>query len=1264
MSSNGYDIIDSEKISKIQRELQELLETIPQKWPAPYDAETLATYARQREFHMELPKIQALLNDDPTRIAQGFRELCTQRAEQNQGTLLDITINPSTPTNELYWKLASHLFAPPSLADMLLLLLPGCKRVYFECDSNTFLALNVQRQDWPESAQPNVLTRLTRHRDLLFDQLDLQSLLPDNYLKRLSALARYAPDLAKPVYAQNTTIYERLQRAYRLLRMGCQCSKPLRIVQQAYRLLQACFDEYYLLLLDMPTSNDTDSDASPRSLGAIATGLNTVLRTGDRKPLVSITDHLQKLIQHNETLLRERRLLRISFMPREESSLIRIPDEYIRDAFSKITLLDTAELFYWLDCLDADHYPALLQYTTFRESADTLAKPLRSLIRNHILTDAQEHNLCQAVVANPDKMGGMAHVLNLATQTLSHALLDALIAQGEVGHSLDSSFLDKACQHYTDARDARFLLTLFDQAHYPEQQRLNAVQRLVETARHTHDTSFLPRLFSRLHPVEEMMPLATLLLDTRFTWLCNETGVLSPLLRYAPENERAALCQTVMTRLQSERHARSLARKLLKHPDLPDPLLQAMARFLFKAKSRTSDTWQSVFSALTSQSLASCQHTLVTGHNLASLLLTRKKDQRWPLLQTLAQQTSVCFQQLGQNAAAMQQVLTLLPESQRAGLFQLPCPDNKRIGDYISDALWPVIAPLLKPSDLVAIVQHKLTDYAGENVGHILGVLPDDDFWHIWQSLPEQQLSNLLSSPQHLSVLLHHVPETAQRRIADQFLARLLQQHRQRQHSDQWLDEESYFSALFPAASRWLNTACDTQNLPFGERLAALATTSAALYAFLDQIPASERQVLIPRLASVDIQDADILTSVLDRYPECSCLDYVMAGSWARTSLYWAEKMPLIMAILERLPQASRPDFIKRLPGMALRSWDEGNHQTVRRARELFGESVSDFLRRVGLYKGAAKSSITPLMHAVRYNNREQARLALLDNGHSLNAQDTSGETALMQAYKHKHLDMAIYLAEQPDCDFSPQTLNDETVFAFAVATKDTFAIHHLLKISPRQPTVNDALAALSSAQYNDKLINFIFDAYLPNVTWRSTSHTIPGRYQHESSFRTYCARAILPADLANHQLSELVLDLEQPGLFRYQMQALGIHTHHATNLAYLLKALTGRVPQTLRLSGFHIHEHELPELLEFVNNNHQLKTLCLDTLHLYPEDAQDFARDLGNLAVLESAELTVYQQPTIRLCLPKPVARGGFFEQSVKRGTVVDAQASCSLRL
>lgn len=732
--------------------------------------------------------------------------------------------------------------------------------------------------------------------------------------------------------------------------------------------------------------------------------------------------------------------------------------------------------------------------------------------------------------------------------------------------------------------------------------------------------------FSRLselqlkHLIRHTSPDDTMHLIRRYALqLCEDPRRLTQLIQNAPEDRQNDLVLAFMKSLQAKHKGRLTP--LLQYNNLPDPLLKALAVFFtdtttISISDALSSDWQTVFTHIPQAMLDKNGSCLAREHNLAALLTCLKESQRMPLLRTLFDRFDSCLWQLFEQEESLHNVLQLLTEPQRLELLLLKDSLDRSMSRSVSDKLWPVIRLLLKPEDMVTILQQELNSMYPEIKNNLVTSVSSEELWRIWQDLPQTRRSTLLKGSAFMAPLLSHLPSSVQQPIREQFLSQgKYQMIETPVNLKPWLQNERYFSTLFPAASHWLNESGAMQNLSFHEQLQTLTTESDILHALLDHIAQDERNLLIPWIISSNTVTIGVLNSLLDRYTNAChpCLTYLKKGDW----MNWTEKMPQILAILERLPKSDRPQFIQIL-GCREQPWKPENHQLVRHACTLFDIPVEEFVARTGLRKTV---SFTPLMQAVHDNDIDMAKEQLS----SLNEQDLLGRTALMHAWLEGNPGMATFLAEQPGCDLNISTLHNETVFACVAQTGNIAALQRLLKTGRCQPTPQDALKALCFAQKNKALLQFLFENVLPQVAWQQTppslhncsfSYSKRDRYLHDVTFQECYDTATLPCALLSKYLPELTLNLRSVVMFRYQMQALKIDALQASNLAYLLQALTAtkRVPSVLKLSGFHISDSDRPALLEFIKSNPRLKRLSFKVVDLHQEDQQAFVDDLNRL--------------------------------------------------
>lgn len=79
------------------------------------------------ELRVETLKLEKVFRGDQEKWHDEFSELCRLREQQNSGTYLSFTAIPESLCNRLYWNLASILYQPKSIIDMLAVLLPSIK---------------------------------------------------------------------------------------------------------------------------------------------------------------------------------------------------------------------------------------------------------------------------------------------------------------------------------------------------------------------------------------------------------------------------------------------------------------------------------------------------------------------------------------------------------------------------------------------------------------------------------------------------------------------------------------------------------------------------------------------------------------------------------------------------------------------------------------------------------------------------------------------------------------------------------------------------------------------------------------------------------------------------------------------------------------------------------------------------------------------------------------------------------------------------------
>lgn len=905
-----------------------------------------------------------------------------------------------------------------------------------------------------------------------------------------------------------------------------------------------------------------------------------------------------------------------------------IPDADVEDRFSRITLPNAEAMLYWLNNLTATRFTDLLRYATITCPPARLYNRLWALMDEEIMTDAQERILAQAIVRNLDKIGGVATVLDFAIESIYPDLLNALITGGTIPtlSRLDDirEWYRRSCNGMRNRSHIRLesFLPLVFMAQQEQETCLPLMTHFLHHSLASGHTDLSCALLRCLQRDDLIVSVATNLVTTHWSELSQAPAMLQQLWRILPFGHRDAFRLSFRTHLQEAPDLPKRINDLLTHPALVSLLSEAVARLLFRETNTDSSepmpaptSWQTVFDAVPASDTAVLNRViyhyrdrLVTGTNLASLLAQREPKQRLNELETLYWKGEACFTHLGQNKTDLVNVLTLLSREQRVRFLM-------HKGHHIAPDLWPTVLPIVDESDISSLLNNTLRYGNNAVFVHIMKALPNDAFWLNWQTLSDRERHTLMTQPEHLSILLHHIPVDKQEAVREQLFSRLINHPDKTFHIHPWLQNESYFSALLPAAHQWLRDASITANLPFEQRLSVPGTQRTELSAFLDAIPARERRALIPSL----LNDADIIKDLLRRYPESERLDGILCVSRSFFVTNWTDKMPLLIAILEELPEHDRGIFINRLVvGLPQQAWRPASYRELQHAHALFNEPMLHFLQRVGL------------------NNHPAVQGTQLPDD-AINAQDALGTTALMHAYRHGQMDMARHLADQPDCDPGIRNVYGETAFTCAAATQSIAAIAHLIQTGQYQPNAHDALTALyfTLNHANNIMLTFLFTHFFPMITWPQTepvfddsvfSNTLRWQYKSTGLLRSYYALASLPYALAHNELTRLALSPGQTDIFRYQMQALQMAPAHAPNLTRLLNALTGKALRILTLSDFHIdRDDDVASLVRFLDDNSQLQELNLGTLHLHPENVRMISDALHRHPEIRRSRLTCH---------------------------------------
>ncbi len=93
---------------------------------APHDYASLREFMLQQELKQECDALLTLLLDDHSDFEMKFKQRCKMRETDDLNTL-SLKDIPESITNQLYWKIATTVFKPKTLLEMLDIVLPSLK---------------------------------------------------------------------------------------------------------------------------------------------------------------------------------------------------------------------------------------------------------------------------------------------------------------------------------------------------------------------------------------------------------------------------------------------------------------------------------------------------------------------------------------------------------------------------------------------------------------------------------------------------------------------------------------------------------------------------------------------------------------------------------------------------------------------------------------------------------------------------------------------------------------------------------------------------------------------------------------------------------------------------------------------------------------------------------------------------------------------------------------------------------------------------------
>lgn len=292
----------------------------------PHDFKSLRERIYQLELKQEIEALRMMLLDANT-FDEQFKKRCHWRATAIEHGI-SFSDMPESMTNQLYWHIATILFKPNQLKDMLQIVLPHIK-VHLSVSLPESLPIGVQLNEWKQRMDPVLitsnsldalsepptlesLTHYVQSGDMIFDVEDIAGFPLSCHVKVWNLLSKKYPELAKQVYNHNSALQTLASDIHLFNNQGI---TPKEVIEQFIQQLilsgtrvtgnyfasQAAeialrrFFDYFNALLPETKKHLRELKGDNRSLGAI---IDEELEKGHC--VESTSSYLSQILQNNK----------------------------------------------------------------------------------------------------------------------------------------------------------------------------------------------------------------------------------------------------------------------------------------------------------------------------------------------------------------------------------------------------------------------------------------------------------------------------------------------------------------------------------------------------------------------------------------------------------------------------------------------------------------------------------------------------------------------------------------------------------------------------------------------------------------------------------------------------------------------------------------------------------------------------------------------------------------------------------------------------
>lgn len=232
-----------EKKATISQLINQAITNLPPQMPLINDKQTLIAHVLCQELENELEILNAMLSADD--FEQEFRSRCAYRAQELGDSLLSFPAMPSSACNQLYFKIATILFKPNTMHEMLAILLPQAT-IYLTHTASLrdetqrwftgSLIITFEREDISALDAPATLETFSSFvvcEDTLINLAEIAAFNFNLHQAYYEALRKSYPNMALRLYQHNTALKSLSDH----LQMSSKGQSPLTVISSFIRSL-------------------------------------------------------------------------------------------------------------------------------------------------------------------------------------------------------------------------------------------------------------------------------------------------------------------------------------------------------------------------------------------------------------------------------------------------------------------------------------------------------------------------------------------------------------------------------------------------------------------------------------------------------------------------------------------------------------------------------------------------------------------------------------------------------------------------------------------------------------------------------------------------------------------------------------------------------------------------------------------------------------------------------------------------------------------